>query len=467
MFSKDVDVAEIMKEIREKAIKKSEEDRQSLLQVATDSERSELERILAQLDNLFMSIGATYNYTKKHEETALNIPCNHNRTALIRKSLTFIRRLIRKVTSFIWREQNEVNKSLNANIYALYQAQLAMSNNFNILNNILDSIDAINGRTNSIIERINGVDERINGVDERVNGVDGRTNSIIERINSVDERVDNIVSSVSQIKVEQTKNRDFATQLRKNVNEKYMTSPHIEIGKEQMRDQMYLWLEDEFRGSREEIKRRQSYYIESYIVPHIRDKEKDYALDIGCGRGEWLELLKENGVRAKGVDINPEMVKLCLNLGLDVIQTDAFEYIKSLPDESVKIITGFHIVEHLPFHLIEAYLFECYRVLQHHGMVIFETPNARNLRVGSYNFYLDPSHSKPIHDKAIDFVARSVGYYETKIVYPLEADASKYWDSITKINESNESLLPEIRAVTEIVKNNLHCSEDYALIAIK
>jgi len=161
------------------------------------------------------------------------------------------------------------------------------------------------------------------------------------------------------------------------------------------------------------------------------------------------------------------MVDFCLDLGLDAVCADALEYLKALPDDSVWIISGFHIVEHLSFPLIEAYLFECYRVLQYHGIVIFETPNAGNVRVGSYNFYLDPSHDKPIHNKALEFVAKNVGFYEVKTVYPLETDASKYWDSIVRTDNPDVSQSTDIQAVAEIVKRNLYNSEDYALIAIK
>jgi len=443
MFNKNIDVAEIMKDIQQKAIKKSNEEPYPIALDTSDPLLKRLQLISAQLAQVNESIINTYNYTKEHEDTALRLHVSHIRPVLLRKVITFVRRLIRKSTNFIWIEQNEVNKSLNANINALHNTQLVMANNLHVMRDLHESIIGIHNIINEINNKIN------------------------ENHNKINENQYEFKNSIEAIKEEQIRSRDYALQLRKSVNEKYETSPQIEIGKEQMRDQMYLWLEDEFRGSREEIKRRQSYYIESYIIPHIRDKDNDYVLDIGCGRGEWLELLKENGVRAKGVDISPDMVKLCLDLGLDVIQIDAFEYLKSLPDESVKIITGFHIVEHLPFHIIEAYLFECYRVLQSHGMVIFETPNAANLRVGSYNFYLDPSHNRPIHDKAIDFLARCVGFYDTKIVYPLEADASKYWESITKNDEIDGSLLPEARAVMEIVKKNLYCSEDYALIAVK
>lgn len=110
-------------------------------------------------------------------------------------------------------------------------------------------------------------------------------------------------------------------------------------------DALYVALEDRFRGSREEIKERFREYL-----PYV--KENAPAIDLGCGRGEWLELLTENGIEARGVDNNLLQIEQCRARGLDVVEQDVFAYLQSIPDESAGAVTGFHIIEHLSFNAL-------------------------------------------------------------------------------------------------------------------
>jgi len=160
-------------------------------------------------------------------------------------------------------------------------------------------------------------------------------------------------------------------------------------------DLLYIALENYFRGSEKLIKQRLEYYLP--MVKSLRQPERRVrVLDIGCGRGEWLDLLRENDADASGVDINEAMVAYCLNKGLDAHFEDAFAYLSRLSDDSLDLITGFHIIEHLPFEVLVALIDECYRVLRAGGRVIFETPNPENISVGIYSFYFDPTHKNPI-----------------------------------------------------------------------
>ncbi|MFW0884338.1 class I SAM-dependent methyltransferase [Candidatus Acidulodesulfobacterium sp. H_13] len=163
-------------------------------------------------------------------------------------------------------------------------------------------------------------------------------------------------------------------------------------------DTFYVEFEDKFRGSREDIKERVEVYL-PYLEKLPFRKEEILALDVGCGRGEWLELLKEESYSAKGLDLNRVMVSKSKALGLDVI-----EYLCSLESESLSIITGFHIIEHLPFEVLMKLFEESYRVLKKGGMVIFETPNPENLTVGACNFYMDPTHINPLVPISIEFI---------------------------------------------------------------
>jgi O-antigen chain-terminating methyltransferase len=178
-------------------------------------------------------------------------------------------------------------------------------------------------------------------------------------------------------------------------------------------DSLYISFEDKFRGSRENIKNRQKYYLP--IIKDILKEINGDLIDIGCGRGEWLELLKNNSIKAIGVDLNRLMVKESKKYNLDAIFDDAIIYLKNQKDNSIAIITGFHIVEHLPFESLISLLDESYRVLKNGGIIIFETPNPENIMVGACNFYTDPTHINPIPPVTLEFLAQNRGFKNIEI----------------------------------------------------
>jgi SAM-dependent methyltransferase len=187
-------------------------------------------------------------------------------------------------------------------------------------------------------------------------------------------------------------------------------------------DALYLSFEDQFRGSREDIKERLHVYL-----PILKDANLGAdgrpILDLGCGRGEWLELLQEQGLQARGVDCNRVLVAECRQRGLEVVEGDALTYLRTLPDASVGAVTGFHLIEHLPFDAMIFLLDEAVRILKTGGVAIFETPNPENVRVGSYTFYLDPTHRNPLPSAVIKFVAEARGFcgVEIKTLHPCAA----------------------------------------------
>jgi glycosyltransferase involved in cell wall biosynthesis/SAM-dependent methyltransferase len=175
-------------------------------------------------------------------------------------------------------------------------------------------------------------------------------------------------------------------------------------------DILYSQFEDRFRGDKKEIKSRLSIYI-PFLHFIKRETEDIEILDIGCGRGEWLEILRENNYIAKGIDTNSNMVEICKSKSLNVEKIDAINYLKSLPNNSLSLITGFHIIEHLDsFDTLLELLEESHRVLKSGGFTIFETPNPRNILVGASDFYIDPSHKTPIHPMTLKFFVQKMGF---------------------------------------------------------
>ena len=203
-------------------------------------------------------------------------------------------------------------------------------------------------------------------------------------------------------------------------------------------DSFYVEFEDRFRGTRADIKKRVKVYL-PYIEKLPFKKEDIRLLDVGCGRGEWLELLQENKyINIKGLDLNHIMVAKSQELGLTVTQSDVIEYLANLKDESLSVITGFHIIEHLPFEILMTMLKESLRVLKKGGMVIYETPNPENLLVGSCSFYTDPTHINPIPPTTGEFLLQNIGFINTTILrlHPLK--------EVKYIDDSNFSNINDI-----------------------
>jgi ubiquinone/menaquinone biosynthesis C-methylase UbiE len=210
----------------------------------------------------------------------------------------------------------------------------------------------------------------------------------------------------------------------------------------------YRRFEDKYRGTREEIKRRQRVYF-SFIQPLKSIYISCNVLDLGCGRGEWLELLKESGFEAKGIDLDEGMLSACNALGLSVEKRDVITYLQSLPDKSQTVISGFHIAEHLIFSDLQKMVAEGYRVLKPGGLLILETPNPENIVVGSTTFYLDPTHQHPLPPGLLSFVMEYYGFFRVKVIRLQESEGL--------LGKNNPNLSEVLGGV----------SPDYAVVAQK
>lgn len=177
----------------------------------------------------------------------------------------------------------------------------------------------------------------------------------------------------------------------------------------------YRAFEDKFRGSRELILSRLNVYL-PFIRPIKELNGPPNALDLGCGRGEWLELLDREGFDATGVDVDEGMLKACEQLHLTARKADALSYLESLPDASVGVVSAFHMVEHIPFDALQQLVQHALRVLVPGGLLIMETPNPENLQVGAHTFYYDPTHQRPIPPMLLAFLPEHYGFARTKIL---------------------------------------------------
>ena len=172
----------------------------------------------------------------------------------------------------------------------------------------------------------------------------------------------------------------------------------------------YVCFEDSFRGSREEIMAHQRPYL-SYF-----DGASD-VVDVGCGRGEFLSLLHEGGITARGVDANAEAVERCREHGLDATRADALEYLRGQADESIGGLFSSQVVEHLEAAYLQRLLDEAHRALRPDSRIVLETLNPACWMAFFSAYVRDFTHRHPLHPETLSYLLRSSGFVDIKVVY--------------------------------------------------
>ncbi|MDZ7678660.1 MAG: class I SAM-dependent methyltransferase [Acidimicrobiales bacterium] len=190
-------------------------------------------------------------------------------------------------------------------------------------------------------------------------------------------------------------------------------------------DRLYRDLEATFRGSAEQIRDLVSAYLDDVATAC----ESAPLLDIGSGRGEWLDVLASRGIEAYGIEINEAFVADCSARGLDVRRGDALAHLHDLPDASLGAVTAFHVAEHLDLDTLIDLIDAALRVLRPGGVLLLETPNPTNVSVGAASFYLDPTHLKPLHPQFLEFLVANRGFSEVEVryVHPSEHRPLPHW----------------------------------------
>ena len=216
-------------------------------------------------------------------------------------------------------------------------------------------------------------------------------------------------------------------------------------------DALYVSFEDTFRGGRTAIKDRQRVYLQRLRLAG-ENAPGCPVLDIGAGRGEFLELLREEGIPALGVDANETMVAECRDAGLDCAQGDALSFLAGRPDASLAAVTGFHIVEHLPFKVVVRVIDEALRALAPGGLLVLETPNPANILTASRYFYLDPTHRNPLPSEMMVMIAEARGFTSPDIL---------------QLHPMDERFPGSDRQLAESLDAIFHGPQDYALVAWK
>jgi O-antigen chain-terminating methyltransferase len=228
-------------------------------------------------------------------------------------------------------------------------------------------------------------------------------------------------------------------------------------------DKSYLLFEERYRGTREDVKEKQRIYVD-----YFKDVEK--VLDLGCGRGEFLELLKENGINSYGIDTNELNVSMCKEKGLDVIKTDGISHLKSLEDDSLGGVFAAQVVEHLEAGDIIEMIRLAYRKLKTDTTFIAETINPLCLTTFAGPFYLDLTHIKPIHPQALVFLLEMAGFKNVEIrfgtPYPDEMKLQQV-DFFHNLRRFEDAFLNIINNNINRLNELLYGFQEYAVIGKK
>lgn len=206
------------------------------------------------------------------------------------------------------------------------------------------------------------------------------------------------------------------------------------------------WLKfaERFRGGEDDIRARQGMYA-------VRFRERAPVLDIGCGRGEMLQVFREAGIEARGIDSNDDSIALCQASGLDAQKADLFAYLSALPDASLGGVVCCQVVEHLPQARLPEMIRLAHAKLRAGGLIAIETPNPECLAIFATHFYIDPTHRHPIPPVLASFYLEEAGFGRIEI---------------ERLSPAIESM-PSVGELPEGFRKQFFGSLDYTALAVK
>jgi O-antigen chain-terminating methyltransferase len=218
----------------------------------------------------------------------------------------------------------------------------------------------------------------------------------------------------------------------------------------------YWLFENRFRGKETDVREKQAVYLEYF-------RERENVVDLGCGRGEFLELLRDNKICARGVETNLDMYLLCRDKRLDVIHQDIFAYLRSVPDESVGGVFCSQVIEHLSAGNQLQLLTLLGKKLQRGAPAVVETINPECLYALARNFFLDPTHVRPVHPEMLQFALQELGFQRVELRF-LAPVNSERWIPPLKPSQAAADVERFNRAMDH-VNSLLYGHQDYAAIA--
>jgi O-antigen chain-terminating methyltransferase len=178
-------------------------------------------------------------------------------------------------------------------------------------------------------------------------------------------------------------------------------------------DALYAEFENRYRGARNDVLVKLEQYSGFLDLEQLGAKGP--MIDLGAGRGEWLEFLARQGINAYGIDVNDDVAAIARGHGVDVRVDDGLAHLRGLQQGSVGLVSMFHVAEHLEFETLFDVLRAAHGVLAPGGVLVLETPNPTNLNVGAAAFYRDPTHRAPLHPQLVEFLCSAAGFDQVEV----------------------------------------------------
>ena len=226
----------------------------------------------------------------------------------------------------------------------------------------------------------------------------------------------------------------------------------------------YVGFEDQFRGSQDVIRER----LRSYL-PYFEGAAGD-VLDVGCGRGEFIDLLTSKGIPARGIDLNHEMAEVCRARGLNVVEADAVGYLLSLPDASLGGLFAAQVVEHLEPGYLLKFLELAFLKLMPGGTLVLETLNPACWIAFFESYIRDITHKWPLHPETLRYLVAASGFANTSIEFRSPVNPEDRLQPLV-LPTSADTMLRDVaetyNANVEKLNARMFTHMDYAIVARK
>lgn len=372
----------------------------------------------------------------------------HARGGLIGRLVAFLKRLVRPVVKApqadLWDRQRTFNLIL---LETLVKQQEEYRGRLLEHQGILERLDA---RT------IQGLQEVMRHNDALFSRVDQKLDRYRREAKDLWHRLGALLTTIEETSGEGTE----------GVADERAASVRLRRAGDLLEEQSYLSLEEKYRGSEDDIAGRVAAYL-----PHLEMLKEDgrEILDLGCGRGEALEVFAGHGLAVRGVDSSSEMVARCREKGLRADQGDLFPYLASVEEGSLGAVVSFHVIEHLPADTLPKLCRLAWRALAPGGVLILETPSPLSMVMAARNFWIDPTHLRPVHPAHLEVTYREAGFEPVHRVdlHPFaEGDGLPEID-LESLPEEQRLLADQVNRMRDLLDDLLFGNRDFAMIGVK
>jgi len=370
---------------------------------------------------------------------------------------------VRRYVDPVFRKQSEINYDMAGIFKDLQEKVNSCYNQIEQLRTEIEKLEYENCTLNSKIEPLNRETEKLKIESEKLKIESEQLKSEIstnvkkEMESTVSKEVESVISAIDlDLDNKAWLSRILETRVPKECKQviNFPGTADSEIN--------YYVFEEKFRGSRENILKHFASFVDYFA-------NCTNVLDIGCGRGEFLELARDRGITARGIDVNEDMINFCKSKGLDVELKDAIEALCEIEDKSLDGIFISQVVEHLSPDYLTNLLNLCNKKMKYGFYIIIETVNPLSL-FSLANFYIDLSHVKPVHPETLRFLLNTTGFRDIEIKFlspvPSEIKLQKlpYLDDLT---EKSRLIIEICNQNTDMINNALYGAQDYAVIGKK